>query len=118
MLQKDYKGEKDMHKVEIQPGICGLVTQVTAETVSEDQIKVTIKSACEAVNKINEVLGEEFDAFEVCLVRPGEDPFTEYAQEHYPVHASCPTISGIIKCIEVEAGLALPKDVQIKFLAE
>ena len=65
-----------MQKVDIRPGICGLVTRVEAETISDDLIKVTIRSACEAVNNINHVLGDEFDSFEVCLVHPGEDPFT------------------------------------------
>ena len=96
-----------MHKVKIHPGICGLITDVTAELIEDDMVKVIIKSDCQAIDKINSILGDQFDAFEVCLVRPGEDPFT-----------SCPTISGIIKCIEAEAGLALPKDVQINFIKE
>jgi hypothetical protein len=107
-----------MHKVKIHPGICGLITDVTAELIEDDMVKVIIKSDCQAIDKINSILGDQFDAFEVCLVRPGEDPFTQYAQEHFPPHASCPTISGIIKCIEAEAGLALPKDVQINFIKE
>ena len=44
----------------------------------------------------------------------GEGPVTlKLAAEHL-VHPACPVPSGIIKAIEVEAGLALPKDVSIK----
>jgi hypothetical protein len=32
----------------------------------------------------------------------------------YCTHAACPVASGIIKAVEVEAGLALPGDVSIK----
>ena len=83
-----------MTTVQIQPGICGFTTKV--EAVSEDQ--------------------DTFDAFELCLVKPGHGPLFEYAGEHFPIHAACPVIAGIIKCAEVECRLALPADAQIQFL--
>ena len=44
----------------------------------------------------------------------GEGPVTlKLAAEHL-VHPACPVPSGIIKAIEVAAGLALPKDASIK----
>lgn len=49
-------------------------------------------------------------------INPGEGPFFDYAQKHFPVHAACPVLIGIIKCIEAECKLALPQDVSIKFL--
>lgn len=107
-----------MTKVMIQPGPCNLETRV--EAVSEDgmEVQVKITSACESVAKITEVLGDTWDAYEVCLGKPGTGPLYEYAGEHMPGHASCPTIAGIIKCIEVECRLALPKDVTITFLKD
>ena len=33
-------------------------------------------------------------------------------------HVACPVPSGILKALEVEAGLAVPKDVSIIFLKE
>lgn len=105
-----------MTKVTIHPGICNLPTKVQAET-DEDCMDVTvhISSACEAVQKMAAALGTEFDAYEVCLKKPGENEFYQYASQNFPVHASCPVITGIVKCIEVECKLALPKDVQITF---
>lgn len=104
-----------MTKVKIEPGVCGLITWVEAE--SEDGMEVTIKidSDCEAVQKMFKELGGEFDAYDVCLCRPGRNVFYEYAGKHFPGHASCPTIAGIVKCIEAECKLALPRPVQITF---
>ena len=73
------------------------------------------QSGCKSIRQMFTDLGNTFDAYEVCLRKPGEGPFYEYAQEHFPVHASCPVFSGIIKCMEVECRLALKKDVTIEF---
>ncbi len=104
-----------MTKVKINPGVCGLVTAV--EAVSEDgmDVTLTVKSGCEAVNKMFKELGTTFDSFELCLVKPGAGPFYEFASENFPGHCACPTISGIIKAVEVECKLALPKNVEIVF---
>ncbi len=107
-----------MTKVRIQPGICNLTTTVTAQ--SEDQMEVTVKvaSACEAVRKMMEELGDTFDAFELCLTKPGQGPLYDYAAEHFPGHAACPAINGIIKCVEAECRLALPADASITFIKD
>lgn len=105
-----------MTKVEINPGICGLITQVTAESEDQMEVKVSVTSDCESVRKMFEELGDTFDAFEVCLKKPGSNALYEYASEHFPGHASCPAIAGIIKAMEVECKLALPKDSTIHFL--
>ena len=60
-------------------------------------------------------LGTTLDAFEVCLVKPGRGPLFKYAAEKFPVHAGCPVIAGITKCIEAECSLALKKDSGIYF---
>lgn len=107
-----------MTKVKIDPGICGLITQVEAQSTETDdgiEVKVKVNSACAAVQKMFEELGDTFDAYDICLSRPGQNEFFEYAGEHFPGHASCPTIAGIIKCMEVESKLALPKTAQTTF---
>ena len=104
-----------MTKVMVNPGICGFVTSVTAESEDQMEVKVQVRSGCKSIKQMFEDLGDTFDAYEVCLRKPGEGPFFEYAQEHFPVHASCPVFSGIIKCMEVECRLALKKDVTIEF---
>lgn len=107
-----------MTKVMIQPGPCGLNTKVTASSEDGMDVQVKISSACESIAKMTEVLGDTWDAYEVCLGKPGCGPLYDYAAEHMPGHASCPAIAGIIKCVEVECKLALPKDVSITFLKD
>jgi len=105
-----------MTKVQINPGICGFVASV--EAVSEDQqmVNLNIKSGCSGIRKLAEKLGDEVDAYEVCLCKPGSGEIYELAQETCPGHAACPVISGILKCIEVECKLALPQNAEIKFM--
>jgi len=104
-----------MTKLKILPGICGLITLVEAN--SDDGLDVTliIKSDCDAVSKMFKELGSTFDSYDLCLVKPGEGPFYNYASVNFPGHCACPTICGIIKAVEVECKLALPKNVQIIF---
>ena len=105
-----------MTRVKIEPGICGFAATVTAE--SEDQMEVTLRleGGCEAVQKMMQELGSTFDAYELCMTRPGSGPLYEYALAHFPVHAACPVIAGITKCAEAECRLALKKDASIVFL--
>ncbi|PNV63214.1 hypothetical protein C0033_03755 [Clostridium sp. chh4-2] len=104
-----------MTKVKINPGICGLITAVTAESEDQQEVTVTVQSGCESIRKMFEELGDTFDAFDVCLAKPGAGELYEYASEHFPGHASCPAIAGIIKCMEVECRLALPATASIEF---
>lgn len=107
-----------MTKVTINPGVCGLITRVQAE--SEDQIDVTVRveSDCQGVTKLFEALGDSFDAFEVCLCAPVNNPIYQAAADYLPGHAACPVLAGIIKCIEAECRLALPRDAGIHFEIE
>lgn len=104
-----------MTKVLIDPGVCGFITR--AEAVSEDgeEVVLKVRSGCESVRRMFEELGDTFDSFELCLVRPGEGPLYGYARQKFPVHCACPIISGVIKAAEVECSLALPKDASVKF---
>ena len=104
-----------MTKVKIDPGVCGLVTAVEASSEDQMEVRVKVKSGCESIRRMFEALGDTFDAYEICLAKPGAGPFYEYAAEHLPGHASCPALAGIIKCMEAECRLALPKEARITF---
>lgn len=104
-----------MKKVTINPGVCGLITHVEAESEDGMDVVVRIKSDCPSVQKMFAELGDTFDAFEVCLCRPGKNEFYEYAGKHFPGHAACPVCAGITKCIEAECKLALPRPAEIIF---
>lgn len=104
-----------MTKVLIDPGVCGFITSVEAHSDDQMTVEVTVKSGCDSIRAMMDELGSTFDAYEICLKKPGDGAFFDYTKEHFPVHAACPVLSGIIKCMEVECRLALKKDVSIKF---
>jgi hypothetical protein len=103
-------------RVKIDPGICGLKTKAEATAHGDTEVTVKIYSACKSIQEMARDLGQEFDAYEICLQKPGAGPFYEYAQEHFPIHVSCPALNGIIKCVEVECKLALKKNATIEFI--
>lgn len=105
-----------MTKVAIDSGICGMSTVVTAVSADGETVHVTAESPCPAVQGMMKALGEEFDVFDVCMIKPGAGPFYEYAAESFPGHAACPVCAGIAKCIEAECNMALKKDAAIRFL--
>jgi len=104
-----------MTTVKINPGICGFVTKVVAESEDKEEVKINVATGCEAVKNMMKSLGDTFDAYELCLVKPGKGDLYDYASENFPVHAGCPIISGIIKCAEVECGLALQRNVEFTY---
>lgn len=105
-----------MTKVMIEPGVCGFVTKVSADSEDQMEVRVQVSTGCEAVQKMMAELGDTFDAYELCLTKPGTGPLYAYAGERFPVHAACPVINGILKCVEEECRLALKKDASIRFV--
>ena len=105
-----------MTKVQINPGICGMVASVEAVSDDQQMVNLKIKSGCPGIRMLAERLEEEVDAYEVCFGKPGSGEIYELAQETCPSHASCPVIAGILKCIEVDCKLALPQNAEIKFM--
>jgi hypothetical protein len=100
-----------MAKAEIFSGICGFNT--TVETRANGaKCTVAIKSECEAIQSLGNAL-TEVDPWKEITFR-GNGPATLQAGAEHCYHTACPVPVGIIKAIEVEAGLALPKDVTIK----
>ncbi len=105
-----------MTKVIIEPGICNFTAVVTADSEDGQEVTIQVTSGCKAVSGMMEALGESFDAFELCMNRPGQGPLFDYAGEHFPAHTGCPVIAGITKCVEAECGLALKHDASIRFV--
>lgn len=96
----------------IDSGICGFCTTVRTTSDGARTVRVEFETDCPHVAKLAEVL-REVDPYREITYR-GDGPLTlKLAAEHL-VHTSCPVPSGIIKAIEVAAGLALPKDATIK----
>lgn len=101
-----------MAKAEINAGICGFRTTVIARKDDNGTIHLEIQSDCKGVIKFAEQL-KEVDPFREFTWRRG-GPITLQVAPQCLTHPACPVPSGVIKVIEVEAGLALPADVTIK----
>ena len=101
-----------MARAEISSGVCGFTTVVEAAAEGNGRVLLSIESDCKEVQCLAEEL-KEVDAFREFSFR-GPGPLTmELAAKHLR-HASCPVPVGIVKTVEVAAGLALPVDVTIK----
>jgi hypothetical protein len=100
-----------MSKAEVFAGICGFHTIIEAVS-EEDKVKLTMQSDCAAIQRLAAQL-TEVDPFQEITFRRG-GPLTLQMGMKYCSHTACPVPVGIIKAIEVEAGLALPADVTIK----
>lgn len=99
-----------MSQVEIVAGICGFRTRVEARMDGEECV-LTIASDCATVQRLASALAR-VDPFREISYR-GQGPLTfELARQYLP-HPACPVPVGVIKAIEVEAGLALPADASI-----
>ena len=104
-----------MTKVKIDQGICGFVTDVEA-IGSDEEVKIKVDSGCGHVVNMFASLGDTFDGYELCFHKPGSGPLYEYASEHFPAHCGCLAIAGVIKAVEAECKLALPKGASIIFV--
>jgi len=99
-------------KLKIDPGICGLCTTVSVKSKGRRRYEVSVKSECEMIRKLGDQISElsMMDAF----TRTLENPVYRSAAACLK-HVSCPVPSGLLKALEVEAGLAIPKDVCMHF---
>jgi len=103
--------------VNVMSGICGMITEIRA--TSEEQsgmVNLDINTRCESIQKL---------AGELRVVNPEEEisykgngPKTLRIATKHCKHTACPVPSGIIKAIEVAAGLAQPADARITVTQE
>ncbi len=100
-----------MAKAEIMPGNCGFTTTVEALMEGKD-CKISITSQCSAIQKLSEELTQVNPFQEISFRR--STPVILQMGAKYCTHAACPVPVGIIKAVEVAAGLALATDVTIK----
>ncbi len=100
-----------MAHADIIAGNCGFSTQVET-TMDGNTCKIHITSECKAIQRMAQELTEVDPFKEISFKRAM--PKTHEMGIKYCTHAACPVPVGIIKAIEIEAGLALPTDVSIK----
>ncbi|NIS45643.1 MAG: hypothetical protein GWN61_06355, partial [candidate division Zixibacteria bacterium] len=98
-------------KAHIDAGICGMHTDVEATAQDNYMVELNITSTCPSIQKLaNEI--PEVDAMGHLSFRRGMPEIIAKAPE-YCAHPACPVPAGIIKAVEVAAGMALPKNATI-----
>jgi len=101
-----------MTRVVVNPGICGMTVTIEAVKVSRRKVRVKISSDCEVVTKMGESL-VELDQRDV--LKPLLHSEVYQCASECSLHTACPVPMAILKAIEVEAGLALPRPVLVHF---
>lgn len=101
-----------MSTVHVKPGVCGLESNIQVIKKGRSSVEVKIESTCPYVKKMEDDL-QDLDGYNEVFKKFGESAVYQSANEHAR-HLACPVPTGIIKAIEVECGLALPRDVEIK----
>ncbi len=104
-----------MTRVIVFAGNCGFSTEIIAEKAKDRKIKIKIESGCEMVM----AMAREIDTLDIMIAFKDflNNPVYKAAALHLK-HVACPVPAGILKTLEVEAGLCIPKDVSIRFTKE
>lgn len=105
-----------MTAVKVTPGCCGLDTTVQARSDDMQFARVEIKSACPHIMAMAHEI-ELIDSFIECFVKIGEGQVYRAARR-YGIHPMCPVPCAVLKCVEAECRLAVPRDVEIRFIPE
>ncbi len=100
-----------MIDVKVNPGICGLKSEITLDSDDMQTVTIDFKTDCPSLKPLEEEL-KEVDGYEVCFKKFGEGEIAELGQK-YCKHPGCPVIAAVIKGVEVTCGMALPKNAEI-----
>jgi hypothetical protein len=103
--------DRELARAEISSGICGFTAAVEAH-MDGAHCTLAIESECEAIQRLAAEL-TQVEPFQEITFRGEGSLILQLAAKHC-YHTACPVPVGIIKAIEVEAGLALPADATIR----
>ncbi len=104
-----------MATVFMNAGPCGFKIKVTATSDDGQHVDLRISSGCPEVQALAKEL-TRVDAFGE-LRRFSDTEVGKACNKHIP-HAACPVAIGVLKAVEVAAGLALPADISIEVRKE
>jgi hypothetical protein len=96
----------------VNSGACGFIVTIKSEKDAAGKIAISLDTDCEMVRDMlaDIALLDRMAAFSGIL----NNPVYQSAAKHLK-HPGCPVPGAILKALEVEAGLNVPKDVTIVF---
>jgi hypothetical protein len=101
-----------MTTVIVNAGACGFSVSINAEVTKDKTIKISLDTECGMVKDMLEDIAT-LNPF-ITLTGFQNNPVYQSASKHLK-HVACLVPSGILKAIEVEAGLNVPKEARIRF---
>lgn len=101
-----------MVEVNVNPGICGLKTTIKFKSEDMQNVEIDMCTECPNIKPMEEEL-KEIDGYVECFSKICDTEVYKMANK-YCRHNACPVPAAILKGIEAECGLALPKDAEIK----
>ena len=104
-----------MTTVIVNSGACGFTVTIKAVRGNDKKIAISLDTNCEMVRKMLADITHVDQR--VTLVGFRDNPIYLSAAKHLK-HVACPVPSAILKAIETEAGLNVPKDARIEFVRE
>ena len=97
----------------VEPGVCGFQCTIRAKKSKDGKVQVSISdSQCELVQKMSEFF-EELTLKDLFLPMV-KNPINRWA-ENARCHPSCIVPFAMLKAVEVEMGMALPRRAGIEF---
>lgn len=112
-MDKVSSGESKETVINVEPGICGFGCIVQAKKINKRNIKISVsESNCEMVMKMSQLL-KDISIRELFLPVTKNPIFL--ISERSKCHPSCIIPFAILKAVEVEMGVALPKRASIEF---
>jgi hypothetical protein len=101
-----------MARARVNAGICGYTADIVVRKRSKRIVEVKIESECEMVEALGEEI-RELDWSKGVLETIATSDVYRAASKHLK-HVDCPVPCAVLKAIEVEVGIALPKKVSIE----
>ena len=102
-----------MAELTVEAGVCGFVTTIRAASEDGQNVSLSWETTCPSLQKARSEL-TSVDAYVELFRKPHETAVYAALAKHLP-HVACPLYAGFFKAIEAAAGLALPRDVTMRF---
>ena len=101
-----------MTRALVNPGVCGMTAAIEVTKTDKRRVGLEITSECEKVINMGKTLSE-LDRFNA--LKPHVDSDVYKSASERQLCPSCPVPMAILKAIEVETGLALPRSVTLQW---
>lgn len=107
-------------KVKIDAGVCGFHTDVVASSEDCQFVRFDITTSCDKIRDLAASLQERESIDSFLEISPTDESviMTSVRSTLTGCCAGCAVAVGIFKAMQVAAGLALPKDINIKIFKE